>query len=211
MREAMYKAIDLNLIHERIMRGKSRVAGAVVAPPLGKAGGVDIAKDKGPWYREIGQGMGAALNTASASNAQAQASAGPARQARSRTRSGEGGVGERRRGWLLLNAQLRHVSERQLKANPSLGGKVVVEIVIGKILAYVLVGSVVAATLIGRTRLPAPMKMINRPPRPLERPPLACISSTIATTSTISCVVASTLRGTHCRRSDIADRMAKTR
>ena len=25
--------------------------------------------DKGPWYREIGQGMGAALNTASASNA----------------------------------------------------------------------------------------------------------------------------------------------
>ena len=31
--------------------------------------GIDIAKDKGPWYREIGQGMGAALNSASASNA----------------------------------------------------------------------------------------------------------------------------------------------
>jgi tungstate transport system substrate-binding protein len=31
--------------------------------------GVDISKDKGPWYREIGQGMGAALNSASASNA----------------------------------------------------------------------------------------------------------------------------------------------
>ena len=31
--------------------------------------GSDIAKDKGPWYKEIGQGMGAALNTASASNA----------------------------------------------------------------------------------------------------------------------------------------------
>jgi tungstate transport system substrate-binding protein len=31
--------------------------------------GVDIAKDKSPWYREIGQGMGAALNSASASNA----------------------------------------------------------------------------------------------------------------------------------------------
>jgi tungstate transport system substrate-binding protein len=30
---------------------------------------IDIAKDKGPWYREIGQGMGAALNTGSASNA----------------------------------------------------------------------------------------------------------------------------------------------
>jgi tungstate transport system substrate-binding protein len=31
--------------------------------------GIDIAKDNGPWYREIGQGMGAALNMASASNA----------------------------------------------------------------------------------------------------------------------------------------------
>jgi tungstate transport system substrate-binding protein len=36
---------------------------------LWKIAGVDIAKDKGPWYKEIGQGMGAALNTASASNA----------------------------------------------------------------------------------------------------------------------------------------------
>ncbi len=36
---------------------------------LWKATGIDIAKDKGPWYKEIGQGMGAALNTASASNA----------------------------------------------------------------------------------------------------------------------------------------------
>jgi tungstate transport system substrate-binding protein len=35
---------------------------------LWKIAGVDIAKDKGAWYREIGQGMGAALNTASASN-----------------------------------------------------------------------------------------------------------------------------------------------
>ncbi len=31
--------------------------------------GVDIAAEKGPWYREIGQGMGAALNMASAANA----------------------------------------------------------------------------------------------------------------------------------------------
>jgi tungstate transport system substrate-binding protein len=31
---------------------------------LWKAAGIDIAADKGPWYREIGQGMGAALNTA---------------------------------------------------------------------------------------------------------------------------------------------------
>ena len=33
---------------------------------LWKEAGVDIAAAKGPWYREIGQGMGAALNTASA-------------------------------------------------------------------------------------------------------------------------------------------------
>jgi len=37
---------------------------------LWKIAGVDIAgADKGSWYKEIGQGMGAALNTASASNA----------------------------------------------------------------------------------------------------------------------------------------------
>ena len=36
---------------------------------LWKAAGIDIATDKGPWYREIGQGMGAALNMASASSA----------------------------------------------------------------------------------------------------------------------------------------------
>jgi tungstate transport system substrate-binding protein len=36
---------------------------------LWKAAGIDIGKEKGPWYKEIGQGMGAALNTASAVNA----------------------------------------------------------------------------------------------------------------------------------------------
>jgi tungstate transport system substrate-binding protein len=36
---------------------------------LWKAAGIDVAgADKGSWYKEIGQGMGAALNTASASN-----------------------------------------------------------------------------------------------------------------------------------------------
>jgi len=36
---------------------------------LWKAAGIDAAgADKGPWYREIGQGMGAALNTASSMN-----------------------------------------------------------------------------------------------------------------------------------------------
>src|SRR4030088_2932060 len=36
---------------------------------LWKQAGIDIAATKGPWYREIGQGMGAALNTAGAMNA----------------------------------------------------------------------------------------------------------------------------------------------
>jgi tungstate transport system substrate-binding protein len=36
---------------------------------LWKVAGVDIGREKGPWYKEIGQGMGAALNTASAANA----------------------------------------------------------------------------------------------------------------------------------------------
>jgi tungstate transport system substrate-binding protein len=36
---------------------------------LWKQAGVDIATAKGAWYREIGQGMGAALNTAGAINA----------------------------------------------------------------------------------------------------------------------------------------------
>ena len=36
---------------------------------LWKAAGVDIDKEKGPWYKEIGQGMGAALTNAAASEA----------------------------------------------------------------------------------------------------------------------------------------------
>jgi tungstate transport system substrate-binding protein len=36
---------------------------------LWKACGIDIEKEKGPWYKSIGQGMGAALNTAGASEA----------------------------------------------------------------------------------------------------------------------------------------------
>jgi len=34
-----------------------------------KAAGIDIAKDKGPWYRDTGQGMGPALNSAAGMNA----------------------------------------------------------------------------------------------------------------------------------------------
>jgi tungstate transport system substrate-binding protein len=36
---------------------------------LWKQAGIDIATEKGPWYRDTGQGMGPALNTASAMNA----------------------------------------------------------------------------------------------------------------------------------------------
>jgi tungstate transport system substrate-binding protein len=35
---------------------------------LWKASGIDIDKDKGAWYKSIGQGMGAALNTTGAAN-----------------------------------------------------------------------------------------------------------------------------------------------
>ena len=33
-----------------------------------KDAGIDIEKEKGPWYKSVGQGMGAALNTANSSN-----------------------------------------------------------------------------------------------------------------------------------------------
>jgi tungstate transport system substrate-binding protein len=38
---------------------------------LWKAAGIDIAKDKGPWYRDTGSGMGPTLNTAAGMNAYA--------------------------------------------------------------------------------------------------------------------------------------------
>ena len=61
--------------------------------------------------------------------------------------------------------------------------------------------------IMGRIRLPAPMKMTSRPPSPLEMPPLACISMTMATMSTSNCVSGlARLRGTHrCRRADRGD------
>ena len=51
-----------------ISRGDRSVTN-IVEIQLWKNAGIDIAKDKGSWYREIGHGMGAALNTASALNA----------------------------------------------------------------------------------------------------------------------------------------------
>ncbi len=44
---------------------------------LWKAAGIDIAAQKGPWYRETGSGMGPALNTASSMNAYILADRGP--------------------------------------------------------------------------------------------------------------------------------------
>ena len=43
---------------------------------LWKDAGIDIEKDKGPWYKAIGQGMGATLNTAAGMNAYALADRG---------------------------------------------------------------------------------------------------------------------------------------
>ena len=43
---------------------------------LWKAAGVDLTKDKGPWYKETGSGMGPTLNTASGMNAYALADRG---------------------------------------------------------------------------------------------------------------------------------------
>ncbi len=36
---------------------------------LWQLAGINIAAEKGPWYKDIGQGMGAAPNTAAATNA----------------------------------------------------------------------------------------------------------------------------------------------
>src|SRR4030081_104215 len=44
---------------------------------LWKQAGIDIAAVKGPWYREIGQGMGAALKTAGAMNGYVLSDRGP--------------------------------------------------------------------------------------------------------------------------------------
>jgi tungstate transport system substrate-binding protein len=57
-----------NLAAPFISRG-DRSGTHIAELDLWKAAGIDIAQERGAWYRSIGQGMGAALNTASASNA----------------------------------------------------------------------------------------------------------------------------------------------
>ena len=65
-------AASLKAVSERkaafISRG-DRSGTHVAELNLWKAASIDIGAVKGPWYREIGQGMGAALNMASASSA----------------------------------------------------------------------------------------------------------------------------------------------
>jgi hypothetical protein len=50
--------------------GRDRPGGGFFSEPThANDAGIDIDKEKGPWYKSIGQGMGAALNTAEAANA----------------------------------------------------------------------------------------------------------------------------------------------
>lgn len=84
---------------------------------LWKAAGIDIAGvDKGPWYREIGQGMGAALNTASAMNGYVLADRGTWLSFRNRGELGVAVEGDKRLlnqyGVMLVNpARHAHVKK----------------------------------------------------------------------------------------------------
>jgi tungstate transport system substrate-binding protein len=69
---------DIVAALKRILEGKAAFAsrgdnsGTHFAElQLWKAAGIDIAKEKGPWYRDTGSGMGPTLNTASGMNAYA--------------------------------------------------------------------------------------------------------------------------------------------
>ena len=84
---------------------------------LWKAGGIDIAgADRGPWYREIGQGMGAALNMASAINGYVLADRGTWLSFRNRGELGIAVEGDKRLfnqyGVILVNPDKhRHVKK----------------------------------------------------------------------------------------------------
>jgi tungstate transport system substrate-binding protein len=76
---------------------------------LWKAAAIDIGRDKGRWYREIGQGMGPALNTAAAMNAYVLADRGTWLSFRNRGELAIAVEGDRRLfnqyGIILVNAQ----------------------------------------------------------------------------------------------------------
>lgn len=64
------KAVQIIKDHQASFISRGDRSGTHIAErQLWKDAGIDIEKDKGSWYRSIGQGMGAALNTAAASSA----------------------------------------------------------------------------------------------------------------------------------------------
>jgi len=78
--------------------------------------GIDIARDKGLWYRDTGQGMGPALNTAAAMNAYILADRGTWLSFRNRGELGIAVEGDRRLynqyGVMLVNPQLHPAVKR---------------------------------------------------------------------------------------------------
>ena len=88
---------------------------------LWKAAGVDIAKDKGPWYRDTGSGMGPTLNTAAGMNAYALTDRGTWLAFKNRAELEIWVEGDRRLfnqyGVMLVNpAKHPHVKRAQAKA-----------------------------------------------------------------------------------------------
>jgi tungstate transport system substrate-binding protein len=81
-----------------------------------KAAGIDIAKEKGAWYRETGSGMGPALNTASGMNAYILADRGTWLSFRNRGELGIAVQGDKRLfnqyGIILVNPQ-KHSGVKQ--------------------------------------------------------------------------------------------------
>src|SRR5258708_14829990 len=80
--------------------------------------GIDIARDKGLWYRDTGQGMGPALNTAAAMNAYILADRGTWLSFTNRGELGIAFEGDRRLynqyGVMLVNPQLHPTVKRDL-------------------------------------------------------------------------------------------------
>jgi tungstate transport system substrate-binding protein len=88
---------------------------------LWQLAGIDIARQKGPWYKDVGQGMGAALNTASATSAYVLADRGTWLSFRNRADLAIAVEGDRRLfnqyGVILVNpAKHPHVRKDQGQA-----------------------------------------------------------------------------------------------
>ncbi|MEO8565040.1 MAG: substrate-binding domain-containing protein [Betaproteobacteria bacterium] len=59
----------LDAAHAPFLSRGDRSGTHIAELALWKIAGIDIDKSKGPWYRDVGQGMGPALNTAASMNA----------------------------------------------------------------------------------------------------------------------------------------------